>query len=254
MVAFVYLLFLLFSAVSTIDITCDYYGYDWNYWGERYTCSAKLDDVTEPAVEVTNVIGQHSYPHSANDVRGVEFQNQNTVYIIGGLTKHFPNMTDLYVFRSNLRKISRCDFVEYRNQLQTMSLSRNQIAVVPNDAFEDLIHLEYLSLSFNLLTAVPNLKALRKLKELYLFENNIEALKASDFENNDQLEIVWLYYNKIKYISPVGVFDNTPKLRYFDLTNNSCINQKYYKSWQYEQFKEFIKNQCQIEVHNNNEV
>lgn len=212
---------------------------------DRYTCSASLEDVTEPGVGVGSVIGEHKGSNTNKDVRGVEIHNQKTFYIIRDLTDFFPNMTDLYVFRSDIRRISRSDFWYYRHQLETLSLSRNRLTFVPTDAFEDLIRLEYLSLSFNALTAVPNLKALKKLKELYLFENSIESLSATDFESNVKLEIIWLYYNKIQYIDFAGVFDYASNLKYADLTNNRCIDMMYRGSRDAETFNEVVKNKCQ---------
>lgn len=237
-------MFLAFSAVSSIDITCEYYGYDWNDWGKRYTCSAKLEDVTKPGIAITNVIGEHKGSNTNEDVRGVEIQNQKTFYIIRGLTQYFPNMTDLYVFRSDLRRLSRSDFTNYQHRLETLSLSRNRITFIPNDTFDDLIRLEILSLSFNALTVVPNLKALKNLKELYLFENSIESLIATDFESNEKLEVIWLYWNKIQYIDPAGVFDYAPHLKYVDLTNNRCIDMRYHGGSDDHKFKEIITNKC----------
>lgn len=75
-----------------------------------------------------------------------------------------------------------------QNQWETLSLSRNRLTFIPNDTFDDLNRLKYLSLSLNALTAVPNLKAQTNLKELYLFENSIESLLASDFEKKKKMK------------------------------------------------------------------
>lgn len=242
----IYLLFLACSSVSSFSITCNYSEFDWNNWGDRYTCSASMGDVYRPGIKVNNVIGEHIGSYTNLDVRGVEIHNQKTYYLIRRLTDFFPNMTDLYVFRSDIRRIARSDFTDYQHQLETLSLSRNRITFVPTDAFDDLVRLEYLSLSFNALTSVPNLKALKNLKELYLFENSIAMLLPSAFEGNEKLEVIWLYYNKIIYIDPAGVFDYAPHLKYADLTNNRCIDMKYRGRIDDEAFNEVIKNKCQL--------
>lgn len=239
-----HLLILAVSAVSSVNITCKYYFYDWNNWGERYTCSATLGDVIQPAVPIINVSGEHRRPNTDNDVRGVEIHNQKTYFILRGLTRYFPNMSDLYVFRSDLRRVTRSDLTEYKD-LVTLVLSRNRLTFIPIDAFDDMTRLEYLSLSFNALFTIPNLRALKNLKELYLFENSIETISASDFENNENLEVIWLYFNKIQYIDPAGVFEYATKLKYADLTNNRCVDVKYVRGRDDFRFNEVIRNNCQ---------
>jgi len=245
MATVVYLLIGSFSLASSLDINCRYYGYDWNNWGTPYTCLASMEDVITPAVGITSIVGEHIGSKTNYNVRGVEIHGQKTFYLIRGFLEYFPNMTDLYVFRSDLRNISRSDFKDYQHQLTTLSLSRNHLNFVPSDTFDDLFQLEYLSLSFNALTEVPNLKALTNLKELYLFENSIESLSAADLYKNVKLEVIWLYHNKIRYISTAGIFDYLPSLKLADLTNNRCIDMKYRGQRDIEKLNQVIKNECQ---------
>lgn len=220
---------------------CKYYGYDWNNWGEHYTCSARLEDVTTAGVVVTSATGDHLDGNDNSKVLAVEIHGQKTNFILLGLIEEFPNMKELYVFRSDLKEISKSDFASYA-QLTAVSLSRNHIQTVPHDAFDHLVNLEQLSLSFNQLTSVPHLASMPLLTELYLFENSIESLAASDFDSNPELRVIWLYHNKLRFID-AGIFNETRHLKFVDLRWNRCVDKQYYR-FDNEEFNEFLKTSC----------
>lgn len=220
---------------------CRYYDYDWNNWGGKYTCDAVLEDVLEPNVTVTSALGDHSEGKTDLSVLGVEISRQTTHYLVQGLTKLYPLLDHIYIFRSHLTYLTREDFYEYRF-VKTISLSRNLIEEVPEDAPKDLVHVEYFSLSFNKLTRFPNVKHLAMVKGLYLFENSIRTLTAADLEHNLRLEELWIYKNQIQYIEP-DVFDNLHRLKSVDLRDNPCINLTYEKNTT-ESFKETVVENC----------
>lgn len=237
-------LFLVIALVKVsagIEIDCEFYGYDWNNWGDRYTCSARLEDVLEPGVTVTSVIGQHRKGKSNSDIVAVDVSSQKTYFMIRGLIDKFPNMTDFYMFRSYLKEISKSDF-EGCSQWTTMSLSRNHIKDVPDDTFDHLFNMEYFSISFNELSKIPNLAAMPKMKELYLFENNIQTVEKSDFTSNPLLDVVWLYLNKIHYIEP-RVFDILPRLKIADLRYNRCIDLSL-RDYNSDEFYKQVETKC----------
>lgn len=212
----VILIIALFQGIKSFEINCNYYGYDWNDWGKHYTCGAKLEDVTvqnDEFVTVTSIKGDHSSEHSNDDVKAVDISGQKTYFLIQGLFDFFPSMQELYVFRSDLKHLSRSDFKTYV-KLSTVSLSRNHLSHLPYDTFEDMTW------------TIPNLKTLSKLKELYLFENSVESLLLDDISGNPNLEVIWIYQNKLKFIEP-EIFENLPKLKTADFTNNHCINKKF---------------------------
>lgn len=235
------LLLALLKVASGVVIDCKYYYYDWNNWGGHYACSAILEDVTKAGINVTSASGNHLEEKGDSDVVAVDFSGQKTYHILQGLVEQFPNLKELYVFRSDLKEISKSDFADY-DQLTTLSLSRNHIQSVPQDAFDYLKNLEQLSLSFNQLTSVPYLASMPKLTELYLFENSIESLTASDFAANPDLRIIWLYQNKIRYIEP-DVFNAVPHLKVLDLSWNRCIDKKFSFFYNRE-FNEVVKTSC----------
>lgn len=223
-----FLFIALLHLSASVDIDCKFGGYDWNEWGQRYICDALVEDIRSPDEFTTSVSGAHKGSNTNADVLGVKFIGLIIYYLPQGLEKFFPNMKELYVFRSDLKKISRSDFAGYK-KLTTLSLSRNHLSIVPSDAFDDLSELEYLSLSFNQLTDVPYLRSLPKLKELYLFENSIETVTPDDFEGNPLLEILWFQDNKIRHIIPES-FSALPQLKFADFRANRCINKSFTKN------------------------
>jgi Leucine-rich repeat (LRR) protein len=214
--------------VVSVEVRCKYYGYDWNNWGKRYTCGASLEDVKD-SVKVSSVVGDHLLKKSNNDVKAVDISGQKTNHLVQELFSFFPNMEELYVFRSDLKYVSRLDFKGY-TKLITMSLSRNQLSTLPNDSFVDLTNMEYFSLSVNQLTTVPNLKAMSKLKELYLFQNNIETFMKDDIVGNPNLKLISLHGNKLRTIDAL-IFGHLPSLREADFTANNCIDRKYSRKY-----------------------
>ncbi|CAO1294435.1 unnamed protein product, partial [Diamesa serratosioi] len=64
------------------------------------------------------------------------------------------------------------------------------------------------------------------------------------FVNNLQLEKIYLYQNKIKFIGST-LFDELPKLYFVDLEKNICIDKEYSGSTAIIQLKNDIKSQCQ---------
>jgi Leucine-rich repeat (LRR) protein len=218
----------LSQSVQSLEIDCKFYGYDWNHWGEHYTCGAKLEDVTvqnHRSVNVSSIKGDHLAGKSKYDVQAVGISGQKTHFLVQGLERYFPNLKELYVFRSDLKHLSRSDFKNYA-QLTTISFTRNHLCHLPYDTFEDLINLEQFSLSHNQLSVIPNLKTLSKLKELYLFENSIESLSSADLSGNPNLEVIQFHENKLKIIDS-EIFNILLKLRNADFTHNRCISMKF---------------------------
>jgi len=210
------------------ELKCKFYGYDWNEWGERYTCQALLTDINEQDFTVlTEMVGNHLEGKTNDDVEAVEISDQFTKHLPEGLVQIFPKMDQLYVFRSSLEFIDRPVFEDLK-QLKTISLSRNHLKVIPFDTFEDLVNVEYFSLSFNHLETLPNLSTMSKLKELYIFENKIKHFKAEFIVSNPNVWKVWAYNNELNFIDSAA-FDNLANQTNIEvnLQNNKCINGKY---------------------------
>ena len=81
------------------------------------------------------------------------------------------------------------------------------------------------------------------LKYIDLRQNQIEELPNGLFKNNVNLEIIYLWNNKLKFIGST-LFDGLTKLDYVDLERNVCINEIYSGSTEITQLKEDIKLKC----------
>lgn len=232
--------FTLFEYITGVEINC-YFVTDWIYRGERYSCSATLDDVLEPNVFVSSVLGNHNENRSNDDVQAVGIQDQTTIFLLKGMTNFFPNMDQLYVLRSDLTNLSRSDF-DGQSKLTTLSLSGNHLSSIPYDTFEDLVELEYLLLFLNQLTSIPNLKTLEKLEQIYLNDNSIWSLSAADFSSNTKLQIIWLQHNKLKIIDS-DVFNSLTSLVSVDLRRNKCIDMSFNETSS-KRFSNVVKENC----------
>ncbi|KAL7024305.1 hypothetical protein ACKWTF_012984 [Chironomus riparius] len=214
-------IFTFTSLTKVIDINCQYKGYDWNNWGPKQTCFASLvSEVKEEDTNVAKIDGD--YVNCECSVKAVIIDGKTCNYLLTGFMDHFPKMTDLYIFNAKLKHISRYEFQSYRG-LRTISLSRNDLSYIPHDTFDDMINLEYFSLSINKLRIIPNLKRLAKLKELYLFENKIEKLSFEDLSGNLNLEVLWIYSNNLNKIDS-KIFNFLINLKDARFENNNCIS------------------------------
>lgn len=218
---------------------------DWISRGERYSCVATVDDILYPDAFVTSIQSIHSANRSNEDVEAVAVQDQTTFFLLKGLTSFFPNIDQLYVIRSELIDIIQTD-LENLSNLSLISLSRNRLSIIPVNTFNELINLEYLLLSFNQLTSIPNLQTLAKLKQVHLNENSITSLSSADFSNNLYLEVIQLQHNKIKFIDP-NVFKFLPHLYEASLKHNKCINLNYTQN-STRDFIDVVDRQCYTDI------
>jgi len=235
-------IFAIVSHIKTIDINCQYKGYDWNNWGLIKTCFATFSEqLMEDNANVEQINGDSSICECS--VKAVKIDGEDCNYLPTGLIDHFPKMTDLYIFRGHLKHISRYDFQNYRG-LKTVSLSRNDLSYIPYDTFDDMINLEYFSLSINKLRVIPNLKTLTKLKDLFLFENKIEKLTLDNLSENLNLKVLWIYDNNLSKID-AKIFNFLIHLRDARFERNNCINMNHPPT-SVETIKKELNSKCKV--------
>ncbi|CAO1294345.1 unnamed protein product, partial [Diamesa serratosioi] len=124
--------------------------------------------------------------------------------------------------------------------LKTLKLNGNQLKSLHD--FAGMENLEELNLYNNKLTSVPIdvFSTLPKLKVIGLGGNQIEEIPNGVFSNNLQLERIFLYENKIKFLGS-SVFDGLTELNYVSLLWNVCIDKNYEGSSGINQLKKDIK-------------
>ena len=100
-------------------------------------------------------------------------------------------------------------------------LAANDIWQIQSYSFANLVHLNTLVLSYNIISTIEDdaFLGLNNLTQLYLPYNKLNTIKSSYFKHLDSLIYLELQVNKISYIEP-GSFDNLLHLEYLDLSNN----------------------------------
>ncbi len=154
-----------------------------------------------------------------------------------------PTINALF-FRDN--KITEITGDSFSNlPLDSLTLSKNLIDSISNDAFLNNSKLEYLALDENRLTHISaamlsplsQLKTLilgknaitelgpncfqhnPELTQIWLDSNKLTAIHASTFPSLSKLETVYLQYNEIATIDEAS-FSDTPRLQYLTLFKN----------------------------------
>jgi len=182
-----------------MSLACTYF--DDTYCNETfYVC--QIRDQFVPADCVLNPIGEHTVGRSSKDVKEVRFRKCEMSKVPKGLTKIFPNMTNLTVLSSSLQCVNKNDLAEYK-LLKKVSFMYDKIEFLPGDLFEGFKNLEVISFMGNELKIIePTIfYGLNKLKHVNLSDNTNYTKFYSeyrDFSNrNATLEEVKLEINQV---------------------------------------------------------
>jgi hypothetical protein len=217
-----------------------------------YTCDlngARLPD--DDGIEIV-IEGSHQPGRSNDDVLRVDVANFNDIpFIVTQFFTKFPNLGNMGIFVSGLRRIQPNAFANARN-LTRFSLYDNMLRSVPASAFIGASNLDYLSLSYNTIenvdeTAFAGLSTLRSLflernriqqlptnvfapltslEHLNLSINQLTSLDGRIFANNHQLRNFDSYSNRINAVGR-NIFDGLERLFIVDLTSNVCVSQRW---------------------------
>ncbi|XP_050352140.1 protein artichoke-like [Nymphalis io] len=108
--------------------------------------------------------------------------------------------------------------------LKKMWLSHNELIYLPDTVFTRFFDLEFLDLSYNLITNLTLLtfEGINKLKILQLSNNGIIDINSSLFRFNTLIEL-YLNNNKLKNVL-VRDYENLNELEILDLSNNFIVN------------------------------
>jgi hypothetical protein len=107
------------------------------------------------------------------------------------------------------------------NSLIELNLSHNRISRMPN--LEDVDKLEYLNLSWNLITNLAGSRGMRTVRELYLAHNRVE--EASSLAVCENLVILDLSYNKIMHFQGIAGLAEVQTLKVLDIEGNGVAKQ-----------------------------
>ncbi|KAI1696031.1 leucine rich repeat domain-containing protein [Ditylenchus destructor] len=131
--------------------------------------------------------------------------------------KSVGNLTHLTTLNLDQNNITKVEFLDKLSNLQSLSLSRNQISEIDENVFEPLKNLTYLKVAHNRLKTLPSLRFLPELETLYAYDNQIE--KVNSFMGLLKLKEVRLDSNKISELPPY-MFTANPLLKEIYLSYN----------------------------------
>ncbi|XP_004066152.1 vasorin [Oryzias latipes] len=125
---------------------------------------------------------------------------------------------NLYIFNIGITTVSREDF-RGLVELELLDLSQNELAEIPDGAFEMLSKLKNLDLSSNQITHISkdSFSGLVQLERLYLYANNIQSIHLDAFENLEMLLELKLQGNSLTSLPHMDF----PRLLLLDLSNNN---------------------------------
>lgn len=111
------------------------------------------------------------------------------------------------------------------SNVEVMSIKSSGLVSFDDKDLESFLELKQIDFSYNILTSIPKhaFKFNTKLEDINLNGNMIAKLDVGLFSSLNQLKILKLRYNKLKYISPDILHENQNLIR-FDLRDNKCIN------------------------------
>lgn len=139
----------------------------------------------------------------------------------------WPNLTAIIASENNNTELGDKVLVEC-HKLEILTLSKNQINLIYDDALHGLSHLRELDLSSNQITALSAnmLKPLINLKILRLSNNQIQAIEDDQFVANSHLEVLDISYN-ILHVITQNAFVKLTALKTLDVSVNPDLNAIY---------------------------
>ncbi|XP_029362205.1 vasorin-like isoform X2 [Echeneis naucrates] len=128
---------------------------------------------------------------------------------------------ELYIFQNGISSLSQDDF-KGLVELEMLDLSQNELAEIPDGAFEMLSKLKNLDLSSNDITHISkdSFAGLVQLERLYLHENRIQSIHLEAFEGLGMLLELKLQGNQLTSLPSL----HFPQLLLLDLSNNNVPN------------------------------
>jgi Leucine-rich repeat (LRR) protein len=242
--------FLVFCAISSIAsqeirLNCNFVMIQFSY-------GCLVDRVNLPtANENSNIVigGQHQPGKTNADVKRVSVEFSEISFVVNQLFTTFPNVNDLYIhlttlkkfhlgafnnarnlenlsikFNNDLREISARAFVGAQS-LVKLNLARNQLESIDAAAFDGLKSLTTLDLKWNNLQQLPGtvFSVLPALQNIYLTDNKLVKLEGGLFSSNLELLEILIHSNQINAIGQNFLVGLT-KLQVFSANNNICVD------------------------------
>jgi len=164
-------------------LSCTFEDQEYRDGAILYACKIKYQSVPS---KILKVRGKHLPGKTNDDVQEIRFVKCNIPVVPAGLTRIFPNMIDLSIWKSNLKFVCNKDLIEYRN-LKQLYLYDNKLEFVPGNLFDGFTNLEEVGLNDNKLEMIePTLLfGLDKLKVIDISDNPRYRKNYSEYNEHD---------------------------------------------------------------------
>jgi hypothetical protein len=117
-----------------MDIQCTFENGCWNSIGERYTCCIRSANITTREY-VKSFIGNHKAGRTNQNVEVLCIHiNSNFHFIPRGISRIFPNLVVIWIYRSGLKEILADDFLGLEH-LEKIDIHDSQLTTLPSDLF-----------------------------------------------------------------------------------------------------------------------
>ncbi|CRK99745.1 CLUMA_CG013076, isoform A [Clunio marinus] len=131
-----------------MELVCKFNYCSWLGVGNKYTSIIDSCSITEPNTIIQKTNGNHLNGKSDEDVEAIYFMNTTLNYFPQGLNKNFPNLKAVGIDICGLKSITRRDLDGLEN-IQMLWCDNNKITSLPDNLFENMNKLIYISFCFN---------------------------------------------------------------------------------------------------------
>ncbi|XP_061576408.1 vasorin-like [Cololabis saira] len=152
-------------------------------------------------------------------------QDQDSIFCVNRQFTAVPRVPittrNLFIFQNSVTTLSKDDFKGLA-ELDTLDMSQNELAEIPDKVFEIMSKLKNLDLSFNQITHISkdSFSGLVQLERLYLDANQIQSIHLEAFEGLEMLLELKLQRNQLTSLPSL----NFPRLLLLDLSYNNIPN------------------------------
>nr|XP_020034572.1 leucine-rich repeat-containing G-protein coupled receptor 5 isoform X3 [Castor canadensis] len=142
----------------------------------------------------------------------------NPIQFVGrSAFQHLPELRTLTL--NGASQITEFPDLTGTANLESLTLTGAQISSLPQTVCDQLLNLQVLDLSYNLLEDLPSFSACQKLQKIDLRHNEIYEIKVDTFQQLLSLRSLNLAWNKIAIIHS-NAFSTLPSLIKLDLSSN----------------------------------
>jgi len=138
-----------------MEIPCKFVLFPYKYGEKFYGCWIQNQQIPED--RELKFTAKHKEGKTNYDVHHIQFKNCTVTKVPQGLKKIFPNLKNLEIWNSKLKKVSKHDLMEYK-YIEKLSFKDNDLEFLPGDLLEGFEYLNFVTFSGNKLGVVePNI-------------------------------------------------------------------------------------------------